>query len=172
MISATEEELFECPFLFSSDVGTAQFSEQEAANLRAFLLKGGFLWVDDFWGQRAWRQWVQEISKVLPDFEIEELPNDHPLFSIVYRVEEVPQIPSIQYWRQSGGRTSELGPQSANPRIRAIRDESGRILVLMSHNTDIADGWEREGEDYAFFAEFSPDAYAIGINILTWMMTH
>lgn len=172
VISATEPELFECPFLFSSDVGTARFSEQETTNLRTYLLKGGFLWVDDFWGRNAWNHWVEQVTRVLPGLEIQDLPNDHPLFSIVYRVEEVPQIPSIQYWRESGGRTSELGPQSATPRLRAIVDASGRILVLMSHNTDIADGWEREGEDYAFFAQFSPDAYAIGINILTWMMTH
>ncbi len=167
-----DPELFQCPFLFSSDVGTVGFSEEEIANLREYILKGGFLWADDFWGSRAWTHWVGQIEKVFPEYPIEDLPPEHPLFSIVYHVKEIPQIPSIQFWRQSGGGTSELGVLSATPRLRAIRDESGRILVLMSHNTDIADGWEREGEDYAFFAKFSPDAYALAINILIWMMTH
>jgi len=84
----------------------------------------------------------------------------------------VPQIPSIQFWRRSGGATSERGAESAEPHLRAIRDEHGRILVLMSHNTDIADGWEREGEDDAFFFAFSGDAYALGINIAMWALTH
>ncbi len=172
VLRATDPELFQCPFLFSSDVGTATFSEEEVANLREYVLKGGFLWADDFWGSPAWSHWMSQITRVFPEFQIEDLSLEHPLFSIVYQVETIPQIPSIQYWRQSGGRTSELGARSATPRLRAIRDETGRILVLMSHNTDIADGWEREGEDYAFFAQFSPDAYALGINILIWTMTH
>lgn len=172
IVSAVDPELFRCPFLFSSDVGTLTFSEEEVVNLRAFLQKGGFLWADDFWGTPAWRHWSEQIQRVFPEFPIEDLPLEHPLFSIVYHVQEIPQIPSIQYWRESGGRTSELGAQSATPRLRAIRDDTGRILVLMSHNTDIADGWEREGEDYGFFARFSPEAYALGTNILVWMMTH
>ena len=172
VLRATDPELYRCPFLFSSDVGTVGFSDEEAKNLREYVLKGGFLWADDFWGGRAWSHWVGEIGRIFPEFPIEDLPFDHPLFSIVYQVSEIPQIPSIQFWRQSGGRTSELGAMSATPRLRAICDDRGRILVLMSHNTDVADGWEREGEDYAFFARFSPDAYALGINILIWMMTH
>ncbi len=172
VLRATDPELFRCPFLFSSDVGTAGLSDEEVAKLREFILKGGFLWADDFWGNRAWAHWEHQIGRVFPEYTIEELPPEHPLFSIVYKVKEIPQIPSIQFWRQSGGATSELGVLSATPRLRAIRNEDGRILVLMSHNTDIADGWEREGEDYAFFARFSPDAYALGINILIWMMTH
>ncbi len=172
VLRATDPELFRCPFLFSSDVGTAGFSNEEVENLREYILKGGFLWADDFWGRRAWSHWTGQIERVFPEFPIEDLPLEHPLFSIVYQVKEIPQIPSIQYWRQSGGRTSELGAMSSTPRLRVIRDEAGRILVLMSHNTDIADGWEREGEDHAFFAQFSPDAYALGINILIWTMTH
>ena len=172
VLRATDPELFRCPFLFSSDVGTVGLSEDEIEGLREYLLKGGFLWADDFWGSPAWRHWTELLARILPGLEVEELPADHPLLSIVYQVEKIPQIPSIQYWRQSGGATSELGAMSATPRLRVIRDETGRILVLMSHNTDIADGWEREGEDYGFFARFSPDAYALGINILVWMMTH
>ncbi len=172
VLRATDPELFRCPFLFSSDVGTVGLSDPEVEELREYLLKGGFLWADDFWGGPAWTHWSGQLRRILPDFEVEELPMDHPLFSIVYQVEKIPQIPSIQYWRQSGGGTSELGAMSATPRLRVVRDGTGRILVLMSHNTDIADGWEREGEDYGFFARFSPDAYALGINILVWMMTH
>ena len=107
----------------------------------------------------------------LPEYEVIDLPSDHPLYSIVYHVPKVPQITALQFW-YPGASTSERRAESAEPHIYAIMDENGRILVLMSHNTDIADGWEREGDDTAFFDAFSPDAYAIGINVLVWIMTH
>ncbi len=172
VVRATDPDRFRCPFLFTSDVGTVGFSRDEVEGLREYLLKGGFLWVDDFWGERAWGNWSREIMTVLPEYEIVDLPLDHPLFSAVYQVDEMPQIPAYQFWMQTGGQTSELGAESATPNLRAIKDETGRILVLMSHNTDIADGWEREGEGGEFFQRFSPPAYALGINVLIWVMSH
>lgn len=168
---ATNPDLFRCPFLFASDAGTAGFDAQEIEALRAYLLKGGFLWVDDFWGDRAWDHFIGEMGKVLPGYEAVDLPLEHPLYSIVYDVYRIPQITALQFW-YPGASTSERGEESAEPHIRAIVNEDGRLLVLMSHNTDLADGWEREADSSAFFAEFSPDAYAIGINVLVWIMTH
>src|SRR5690606_11262485 len=99
------------------------------------------------------------------------IPLDHRILSTFYAVERIPQIPSIQFCRGSGGATSERGYESAEPHLRAIVDDAGRIMVLMSHNTDIADGWEREGEDDRFLDSFSPDAYALGINIALYVMS-
>jgi hypothetical protein len=175
VVQLTDDALFDCPFAMASDVGTAGFTPDEADRLRTYLLKGGFLWVDDFWGDRAWAHWKREIAKVLPParYAIEDVPLSDPIFSMLYRVPEVPQITSIQFWRRSGGTTtSERGSESAEPHLRAIRDASGRIMVLMSHNTDIADAWEREGEDYDFFFLFAHVGYAMGINALIHAMTH
>ena len=162
VVRLNDDQLFDYPFIFMSDVGTAGFTLQEAEHLRNYLLKGGFLWVDDFWGPRAWEHWVGEISRVLPpeDYPIFDFPMDHPIFAGLLTVIEIPQIPSIQHWRRSGGTTSERGYLSAEVNFRGIADEHGRVMVVMSHNTDIADGWEREGEDYEFFHRFSIDAYA------------
>lgn len=172
VVSATDPELFQCPFLFASDVGTVGFSQREAERLREYLLKGGFLWVDDFWGPNALRNWLYEIGKVLPEIEAVPLESDHPIYSTFYFVDEPPQIPSIQFWRQSGGRTSERGNASVPARFYGMTDENGRLLVFMSHNTDIADGWEREAEDPRFFHLFSPRGYAVGVNVAIWSMTH
>jgi len=172
VVRATDPELFQCPFLFASDVGQLGFSEAEVAAMRGYLLKGGFFWADDFWGSAEWIYFAREFERVLPEFEFVDLPLDHPLFSIVYQVNEIPQIPNLGFWRRSGGQTSEQGADSAVPHLRAILDETGRILVLATHNTDIADGWEREADDDLYFALFSPDAYAIGVNVAVWMMTH
>jgi hypothetical protein len=91
---------------------------------------------------------------------------------MLYPIESIPQIPSIQWWRRSGRyTTSERGAESATPHLRGISDSEGRLLVLMSHNTDIADGWERENEDFEFFKSFSFPAYAVGINVGLYSMT-
>ena len=87
-------------------------------------------------------------------------------------MKEVPQIPSIQFWRGSGGGTSERGSDSAMPHMRGVSDRHGNLMVLMTHNTDIADAWEREGEDSEYFYRFSPRGYALGINVLVYAMTH
>ncbi len=173
VVRASQDELFECPFLFASDVGSAGLRDDEVERLRTYLLKGGLLWVDDFWGDWAWQNWVYEIGRVLPGFPIVDVGEDHRLLEALYHVPEVPQVPSIQFWRRSGGReTSERGRESATPHLRAIFDDHGRPLVIMTHNTDIADGWEREGEDDAFFFAFSPAAYALGINIVLYALSH
>jgi len=172
VVRPTDPDLFRCPFLFASDPGSGRLDAADVAALEEYFRKGGMLWADDFWGEAAWSFWTGEIRKVLPDLPIVDVPLDHPLMSIVYQVDRIPQIPNIQYWRRSGGGTSEFGAETETPHMRAIFDDDGRLLVLMTHNTDIADGWEREMDDNVYFRLFSPDAYAIGINVLIWSMTH
>ena len=174
VVRLTDDELFRCPFLEMEDVGTAVFSDVEVRRLREYLLKGGFLWVDDFWGEEAWAQWVGEIQRVLDkaQFPIVTVPRTHPIYRTLFEVNRLPQIPSINFWRRSGGATSERGSESAIPQMYAISDSHGRIMVLMTHNTDISDAWEREGEDPRFFYQFSPDGYAVGLNVLMYTMTH
>jgi hypothetical protein len=175
VVRLTDDELFQCPFTMASDVGTIGLTDEEAERLRLYLLKGGFLWVDDFWGHLAWEQWTHEFGRVLPpeQFPIEDVPLDDPIFQSQFIVQKVPQITNIQFWRATRGQeTSERGAESAVPHFRAVRDSHHRIMVVMTHDTDIADSWEREGEDPAFFYQFSPDGYAVGVNVLLHAMTH
>ncbi|MEX2281837.1 MAG: DUF4159 domain-containing protein [Gemmatimonadota bacterium] len=172
VVRATDPNLFQCPFLFTSDPGSAGFSDIEVQQLRAYLLKGGFFWVDDFWGQEAWNHFVGEISRVLPEYSIADLKPDHALYSSFYMLPEVPQIPSMQSWNRTGGSTHERWFEPDDPHMRAIIDENGRILVLMTHNTDIADGWERETDNVDFFYAFTAKAYGVGINVAVWAMSH
>ncbi len=174
VVQLTDDALFECPMIEMEDVGTMRLSEAEVTRLREYLLKGGFLYVDDFWGEWAWDQWVEEIGRVLPpnEYPIVPLTPDHPLFRTMFVVPKLPQIPSIQFWRRFGGATSERGAESAEPDIAGIADQRGRLMVVMTHDTDISDAWEREGEDPRFFYLFSPDGYALGINIVVYALTH
>jgi hypothetical protein len=178
VVRATDPALFDCPFVTIEDSGTAEFSEAEVAGLRAYLLKGGFLWADDFWGTVALDYWEAELARILPEREYRPIDLDatHPIFRMMFEIEKIPQIPSINHWRRTGGRfggeTSERGEDSSEVHLRAVLDKRGRVMVLMTHNTDIADAWEREAEDPTFFYLFSPNGYAVGINILLYAMTH
>ena len=175
VVRATDPQLFNCPYVVASDAGTIGFRSAEVQGLREYLLKGGFLWVDDFWGTEAWEQWSSEIGRVLPpaEFPIMDVPLNDPLLRSLFTVTEIPQITNIQFWRGTEGRnTSERGEDSREAHLRAIRDHHGRIMVLMTHNTDVADSWEREGEDPGFFYQFSPNGYAFGVDVLLHAMTH
>jgi hypothetical protein len=174
VVRLTDDALFQCPFTIASDIGTIGLADEEAARLREYLLKGGFLWVDDFWGTEAWLHWTDELAKVLPpsEYPIEEVSFDDPIFASLFVVSHIPQVPNIGFWRRTGGQTSERGSDSPEATFRVVRDGHGRVIVVMTHNTDIADAWEREGEDPRYFYQFSPDAYALGINVLLHALTH
>lgn len=169
----TSDDLFNCPYLHMEDMGAAEFTDQEVTRLRAYLLKGGFLWVDDFWGHAEWDYWVEQISRVLPsgEYPIRDVKPDHTLFHMQYQMTAVPQIPSIRRWAP-GGSTSEYGEDSIEVHARGISDRKGRLMVFMTHNTDIDDAWEREGEDPRYFSEFGPRGYALGINVILYALSH
>lgn len=173
VVRPSDDELFQCPFVLMAEVGSISLDDQETARLRDYLLKGGFLWVDDYWGSRAWDHWQNEIGKVLPpsQFPIVDLPPDHPMLQSQFNVRRIPQIPAINYWLGSGGDTSERGTDSADVHARVILDDHGRVMVFMTHNTDISDSWEREGEDPNYFYRFSVEGYAVAVNVLLHAMT-
>jgi hypothetical protein len=174
VIQLTDAELFNCPFIMMTEVGAASFNAKEAEALRNYLLKGGFLWVDDFWGDYAWDWWEAQMAKVLPpnEYPFMDLPPDHPLFHAQFEVKQTPQISSISFWAGTGGNTSERGEESATVHTRAILDKHGHIMVLATHNTDLGDSFEREAEDPTYFYNFSVPGYSFGINALLYAMTH
>jgi hypothetical protein len=174
LVRLTDDVLFQCPFIMMTEVGSAFLDENESVRLREYLLKGGFLWADDFWGTYAWDWWVAQLRKALPagDFPIVDLENTHPLFTSQFVVKETPQIASINFWAGSGGGTSERGADSAVAKSRAILDPHGRIMVLMTHNTDIGDSFEREADDPQYFLTMSVPGYAYGVNALLYTLTH
>jgi hypothetical protein len=174
VVQPTDEALSMCPFVMASDPGSLGFTPEDAEGLRNYLLKGGFLWVDDFWGPYAWDDFTRELAKVLSpaQYPVRDLAPDHAIFRTLFQVAEVPQVPAWQYWSQTGGDTSEMGPLSARAHMAAVTDAHGRVMVLMTHNTDIADSWEREGEDPSYFYQFSPNGYALGMNVAVYAMTH
>ena len=162
-----------CPFVMMSEPGGAFLDDEEVKGLRSYLLHGGFLWADDFWGEYAWENWEEQLRKALPSstYPIYEVPLDHGVFHQVLAVKEFPQIPGIGYW-DGRNRTSERGPSTGTPHLRAINDDRGRVMVLMTYNTDFGDSYERESENPEYFQRFSVPGYAFGINVIVYSMTH
>jgi hypothetical protein len=172
----TDERLADYPFLYMIEPGDLMFSEEEVTALRHYLLNGGFLMVDDFWGEDEWLNFYEQIKRVFPDREPTELPLDHEIFRCVYRLKEKPQVPSIHAWGGPGsGVTWEWrhGDDSRTVHYKGIFDDKDRMMAIICHNTDLGDGWEREGENVDYFHEFSEKkSYPMGINIVTYAMTH
>ncbi len=173
VLRLTDPLLSHCPFTMMTEPGGAYFDDAEAAALHDYGVKGGFLWADDFWSDYAFNIWAREIGKAFPpaQYPIIDVPLNHPLFHVLYDIKHLTQIPSIGVWERFGV-TSERGADSAQPHVRAILDEDGRIMVLMTHNTDFGDAFEREGDSRDYFLKFAPDGYAFGVNAIVYSMTH
>jgi hypothetical protein len=167
-IRLDDPELRRHPFLYAVEVGQMMLSDAEVAGLRAYLLAGGFLMVDDFWGTREWAQFESQIRRVLPEYPIVELALDHPLLSTFYDVEEIVQVPSINNWRyrrQTHERDGHV------PALRAIFDDAGRLLVVIHFNSDLGDAWEwAEQPDYPL--EFSTYAMQMTANNIIFALSH
>jgi hypothetical protein len=174
VVPLSDPLIFQCPLLFIEDTGGAQLTDEEVRTLRDYLLKGGFLWSDDSWGTANWFSWIRQMARVLPpgEFPLIDIPATHPVMRMMYDVKEIPQVPSMNHWYRSGGQTSENGRDSATVYFKGIHNAHGQLMVVMTHNTDIADSWEREGDNAEFFDLFSPRGYATGVNVVLHALTH
>ena len=172
-VDLTDEKLFDYPWIYIVEPGGLYLSSDEAEQLRKYLLRGGFLMVDDFWGEEEWANWVLQISKVFPpeQYPMEDIPLSHEIFHCVFDIKEVPQVPAIGIWKRTGGTSERFDSQT--PHCKGIWDKDGRLMVVVLHNTDLGDGWEEEARDPEYFREFSvKKAYPLGINIVVYAMTH
>lgn len=174
VVPILSDDLFLCPLVLATDVGTMRLSDAEVEQLRGYLHKGGVLWADDFWGTRAWDQWLFEIRRVLPRARLWTPSFDHALYQSLYRVRRTLQVSSARHWRDHNASVAERGERSPETPLQALSDDSGHIMVLMTHNTDIGDTWERDRDDaFAdYTATFAPEGYALGINVVLFSLSH
>lgn len=180
VVEITDPHLFDYPWIFMSGVGNIILDDREARILRAFLLSGGFVMVDDFWGQAEWDGFYRALKQVFPDREPVDLPRHHPIFHCVYdlpddRSLQTPNIGAAIRNRSQGitWEDNHAGGNTREAHFRAVFDDRGRIMVMICHNTDNGDGWEEEGSDEWFFRTFSENKnYPLAVNILFYAMTH
>ena len=172
----TDPNLGDSPLLFMSDVGYMLLTNPEKAALRDYLERGGFLWVDDFWGDAEWANFERAMRDVLPGKRWTTLPSTHPIFHTVFDLEEMPQIPARDFAFRGSTEPPWIHryPQGslAVASIRAYVDDDGRLMVIGTHNTDVADGWEREAYGDFYFENYSTKSYRVGVNVIVYAMTH
>jgi hypothetical protein len=178
-----DTNLFDFPFIYMVEPGRGLFADNELPIMRKYLLNGGFLMVDDFWGDNEWQAFAGEMARVFPpasfpNQKIVDLADNHPIFTTVFPLKEKPQVPGIPWLKYyfSRGTTYEMGRNKGGTEdvhYRGIFDDKGRLIVMICHNTDLGDGWEREGDNEDYFRIFSePKAFPMGINIIVYAMTH
>ncbi len=181
VLRLTDPRLFDFPFIFMSDPGWQELSQEERTALRTYLERGGFLWVDDFWGQAEWDNLERNTLTEAKGWKWIDIPLDHEILKSVYPMKSCPQVTAYQFYIRSGVSYDPPGfhklpnggvADMKQVHFRGLIDPSGRLAAVATHNTDIADGWEREGENPEFFQRFSINAYALAINIITYAMSH
>jgi len=166
---------FDFPMMYAVEVGHWNLPDDQAAQLREFLLRGGFLMVDDFHGSEEWQglnEWqtfVASITKVFPDRPIVDIPDNDPIFHTIYDLDHRFQVPGWQWTRS--GLTYEKGPTGKPEHWRAIYDDKGRIMVAICHNMDLGDAWEWS-DDPRYPEKWATLAYQIAMNYFVYDLTH
>jgi hypothetical protein len=178
IVDIDPEQLRHYPFVYMLEVGEMEVTDDEARILREYMMNGGFIMVDDFWGVYEWAGFYRAFKKIFPDREFVELPIEHEIFHTIFDLKKKPQMPAIDYAVTAHRYGEYLSyepnkPGSEEVHYRGVFDDKGRMVMIICWNTDLGDGWEREGEDPWYFHEFSEkQAYPMGINIIFYAMTH
>lgn len=166
IVDIDSDEIYNWPWLYAVAIGDWTLTESQVARLREYFLRGGFLMVDDFHGEREWRDFMSGMERILPGHEVVELPDDHPIFHTVYDLSERFQVSGFNIIR---GQPYERG--GIVPHWRAVLDEQGRVVVAICFNMDLGDAWE--WADYPPYPErLSSLAFRIGVNYIIYAMTH
>ena len=173
------KDLGDLPLLYVADPGWMTLSPAEQNGLRRYLLNGGMVWVDDFWGDGEWQNFADMMQQVLPSVQWREMGPGHPIFHAVFDLDVMPQIPALPFASRGPGGTAEPpsahkypGGSTDTPHMRGWFDADGRLMVVATFNTDLGDGFEREAFGQWYFETFSTKAYMLGTNIIAYAMTH
>ena len=181
-ISLLDERVFDFPLLYIVEAGFASFSQVEADTLREYLLRGGFLLVDDFHGSYQYEQFERWMGQVFPAREIVDIPSDHEIFNVHFAIDEFIQIPGLRALCLNPGETWELpimksaavresNASRQQPRWRGVMDDEGRVMAIVNWNMDLGDAWEHaDMEEYS--ALYTATAYRLGVNYVIYGMTH
>lgn len=154
VVELDDPRLYEFTFAYMCEVQRCQLSADEANGMREYLLRGGFLMVDDSWGAGGLQHFAGQLRRVLPEYTLEEITADHPIFHSFYSINK---IPSIQGRRRMSA-----------PKCYGITDEKGRLMVLLNWDNDIGDGWEWAVSD----PYEGLKAYKLGINYILYSLSH
>jgi len=171
-ISLTDERLFDYPWIYATQTGWWNLSDQEVQRLREYLERGGFLMTDDFWESQQWALFEQTMARVLPGRAITDVDFSEPIMHVLYDVNEKTFIPGLRHlWNRGNGQVQVMQPEGTTPTWRAMYDDKNRAIVAVNFNMDVGDAWEHA--DWPIYPEaMTALAYRFGINYIIYSMTH
>jgi hypothetical protein len=162
-----DDRIFDYPILYAVEPGFMDLSTEQAARLREYVMRGGFIFFDDFWGEYEWQNVQEQFHKIVPEYEIKDLPLSHPIFHSYLDVEEVVQVPNV--YNAQRGVTSEKG--GIVPHYMGIENKNGRLIAFIARNCDLGDAWEWIN-DPVYPVKYGLPAYKVGINVVIYAMSH
>jgi len=166
-IKPTDHRLVDFPFAYIVEPGHMELTERDAAALREYLMRGGFLMLDDFHGEIEWQHAREQVRMILPEYEIKDLPLSHPIFHSYFDVDQVVQVPGVAALIH--GVTYEKG--GVTPHYMGVENKDGRLMVFLTRNCDLGDAWEWIN-DPRYPAQYGLMAYKIGMNVIVYAMSH
>jgi hypothetical protein len=161
------DDAFNYPWMNAGEMGDWKLSDAQVVELREWLLRGGFLMLDDFWGTEEWNRFAESMRRVFPNRPMVEIAGDDPIFHIVYDLDDRYQVPGE--WALARGTTYRN--DGATPHWRGIFDDHGRVMVAMTFNSDVGDSWEW-ADDPNYPEKYSALGIRIGVNYVVYSMTH
>jgi hypothetical protein len=170
----TDDRLFDYPWIYATQAGWWGLSDAETARLREYLLRGGFIVVDDFWGAEQWEIFRETMNRVLPGRPITDIAETDSVMHVLYDIEEKDRtfIPGTRHLRRGADGTVEVyQPPGTAPAWRAIDDDKGRMMVAVNFDTDVGDAWEY-ADSPLYPEQMTALAYRYGVNYLIYSMTH
>jgi hypothetical protein len=175
VVSFGDDDMYNFPMMYAVEVGHWRLRDEDAAQLREFLLRGGFLMVDDFHGNVEWSNFIQSLSKVFPLRPVVDIPESDPIFHVLYDLNERMQAPGANHYYEDhltyeSGIGDDLNAGKV-PHWRAIYDDKGRIIVAMCHNMDLGDAWEHSDEA-EYPEKLASFAYRLAMNYFVYDLSH
>ena len=166
-IEIMDERIYDYPILYIVEPGFMELTDEQALRLREYIARGGFIFLDDFWGEYEYQNVQEQFQKILPEYEIKDLPLSHPIFHSYLDVEEVVQVPNV--YNAMRGETSEKG--GIVPHYMGVENKNGRMVAFIARNCDLGDAWEWIN-DSRYPVKYGLPAYKVGINVVIYAMSH
>jgi hypothetical protein len=157
IFSFRDPNLFKYPFAYLCEIGQMGLSDEELAGLKEYLLRGGFLLVDDFGGPWELDNLSYHLKRAFPEYEIKRLDVSHPIFNCFFSIKSL----DVRSYRARRGR----------PEFWGLEDRRGRLMAIINYNNDVSDYWQWSSDPFQPI-EDTNTAYKFGVNYVFYALTH
>jgi hypothetical protein len=161
------DDVFDWPYLMLGLPGYWDLTDEMVAKLREYMLRGGFIFVDSFYGEDQWEGFSDGVRRIFPDREIKDIPDDHPIFHSVYHIDGEHSVPHFFDYEGAAGYLSG----GSTPHWRAVSDDSGRVMMAIAFNNDVSDSFQW-ADDPRYPGEAAALGLRVAVNFAIYALSH